>query len=377
MRLISEHGEKIVVLAIALMLSGQIVGQPVLLSFVQSGSMEPTLDRGDGFVALPPAVTGPPSEGDVIIYRANQLNGGGLTTHRVVDETSRGYITRGDANPFTDQSAGEPPVRQAQIVAVALQIGDDVVVIPHVGTGTAAVREVGNSVTSLLGVPFDQNSRPLWLGIAAAGLVFLLFGENTQRRQKRPSVSEQDTGVDSGWWNGSRKLVVLTGVVVISFATASMVLPLGPTEYRIVSAESDVSGPQVIPAGEAEKTTYRIPSGGILPTRYHIEPASEGVAIENGSGITQPGGKVNVSVTLSAPPETGSYRRYVAEHRYPVVVPVPVIDALYVLHPIVPVAVIDILISIPFVLLAHRMNASPRTRDSPGAESTGLLKLRS
>jgi signal peptidase len=78
----------------------------------------------------------------------------------------------------------------------------------------------------------------------------------------------------------------------------------------------------------------------------------------------------------TAPPETGSYRRYVAEHRYPILVPVPVIDALYMLHPIAPVVVIDILVSIPFVLLAHRMNASPRTRDSPGAESTGLFKFR-
>jgi len=86
---------------------------------------------------------------------------------------------------------------------------------------------------------------------------------------------------------------------------------------------------------------------------------------------------VNVSVTLSAPPEIGSYRRYVDEHRYPIVLPVPVIDALYALHPMVPIAAINILISVPFVLLARRVNTQTRFRDSPGAESTGLFKFRS
>jgi len=84
------------------MVLGQVLGQPVLLGFVTSESMEPTLETGDGFVAVPAALTGPVEEGDVVTFRAEEIQGGGLTTHRVVDETDRGYITRGDANPFTD-----------------------------------------------------------------------------------------------------------------------------------------------------------------------------------------------------------------------------------------------------------------------------------
>ncbi|KPN31210.1 signal peptidase I [Halolamina pelagica] len=133
-RLLTLGAEAALVLVVASLLLGQVLGTPVLLGYVETGSMEPTLEPGDGFVAVPAAVTGDVEEGDVIVFRAEELQGGGLTTHRVVGETERGYITRGDANPFTDQDGNEPPVKEGQIVAEALQIGGSVVVIPNLGT---------------------------------------------------------------------------------------------------------------------------------------------------------------------------------------------------------------------------------------------------
>ncbi|MFC6975369.1 signal peptidase I [Halomicroarcula sp. GCM10025709] len=113
----------VVVLFLVSMVVGQLLGQPVLLGYVTTGSMQPTLDPGDGFVAIPAALAGPVDEGDVVTFRAEEIQGGGLTTHRVVDRTDRGYVTRGDNNPFTDQDGGEPPVTDAQIVAVVWQPG--------------------------------------------------------------------------------------------------------------------------------------------------------------------------------------------------------------------------------------------------------------
>src|SRR6056297_3527746 len=121
-------------LFVILLLVGQLLGQPILLGYVATGSMEPTMDAGDGFVAIPSAVSGDVEEGDVVVFQARELHDGGLTTHRVVDETEGGYVTKGDANPFTDQDGGEPPVTDGQIVANALQIEGTVVTIPHLGT---------------------------------------------------------------------------------------------------------------------------------------------------------------------------------------------------------------------------------------------------
>jgi len=42
------------VLVVASLIVGQYLGQPVLLSYVETGSMQPVLSPGDGFIAIPP-----------------------------------------------------------------------------------------------------------------------------------------------------------------------------------------------------------------------------------------------------------------------------------------------------------------------------------
>lgn len=92
--------------------------------------MSPNLEPGDGFIAVPIQLAGPIEPGDVVAFDAKVLHGGGLTTHRVVDETAAGFITKGDANAVTDQDGSEPPVKRGQDVAVAYQFGGTVVSTP-------------------------------------------------------------------------------------------------------------------------------------------------------------------------------------------------------------------------------------------------------
>jgi len=40
-------------LVVVLLIVGQLLGQPILLGYVATGSMEPTMDAGDGFVSVP------------------------------------------------------------------------------------------------------------------------------------------------------------------------------------------------------------------------------------------------------------------------------------------------------------------------------------
>jgi signal peptidase len=92
-------GKNVLLTFLALLLLGlfigSILGQPVFVSYVETGSMSPTLDSGDGFVAVPTPFAGPIQKGDIIVFEAEKVQRGGLTTHRVVSETERGYITRG------------------------------------------------------------------------------------------------------------------------------------------------------------------------------------------------------------------------------------------------------------------------------------------
>src|SRR6056297_2022671 len=174
------------VLVLALVV-GALVGQPVLLSFVESGSMSPTIEEGDGMVAIPEQVAGDVEQGDVIVFQSQEIRGGELTTHRIVDETERGYITRGDANPFTDQDGGEPPVTDEQVHATAWQVDGQVVTIPHLGTVSTTIGRwvdgVSGAVTGALGVRTGVGST------SAAAALFVLsvlwYGVETVRDRRR------------------------------------------------------------------------------------------------------------------------------------------------------------------------------------------------
>ena len=351
-------------------IAGAALGQPVFLTYVETGSMEPTLEPEDGFVAIPAELAGPIDEGDVIVFEAETIQGGGLTTHRVVDETDRGFVTRGDANPFTDQDDDEPPVKETQVVAVAWQPGGSVLVIPHLGTaveGTQTVLgTVQRQIASLFGTRTVLGIRELAYLFFAVALAWYVVGEWRARHGKgRDRVTSRTTGVDTRLVMGALAAMLVVG------ATAAMVVPAGTQQYGVVSAEFTSESPNVIPMGESKSQRYAVENGGLLPVVTYLEPASEGVEVQPQELYVERRSVANATVTLHAPPETGYYRRFVVEHRYLAVLPRPMIQGLYEVHPWAPIIAIDALIAVPFYLVgvalvgSGRIRRRSRSRDLP------------
>lgn len=341
----------LVALLLVSVIAGQLLGQPVLLTYVETGSMSPTLEPGDAFIAIPPAIAGPVDTGDVIVFQATVLEGGGLTTHRVVDVRNGGYVTQGDANVGTDQEAGEPLVRDGQIVAVAWQVGGEVVVIPKIGLVAMAARSLISSLrgflAGILGRPGLLGSQGFAIGIFVIGVgayVIATWLEDDEdrryfRTRRRPGT------IDVGW------LIVALAIGVALIATLSMAFPLGAQQFEMVSAENDAPGPRVVKAGTSENLTYTVPGGGLLPVVVVLEPASDGLSVSPRQFYIRGGETANATVTVTAPDDIGYAPQYLREHRYIAVLPTPVVVWLYRLHPWVPILVIDALLAGGFILM--------------------------
>ena len=341
-------GLLLAIVAVSLLL-GSILGQPVLLGFVETGSMEPTLHPGDGFIAVPAALSDDIEEGDVIVFDAQQLNGGGLTTHRVVEVTDEGYVTKGDANPVRDQDGAEPPVQRNQIEATALQVGGEVVVIPNLGTVVIGVQDGISGIQRWLAIA--TGSRSL---LGTRGLAYLLFGTGIfayavsalyargQEREDRKRVRD-DGAIDT------RLLLVGLTVVLVLTATVGMTLGGGTQEFSVVSSTSDGPGPGVIPVGESENVTYTVPGSGVMPAVVFLEPGSDRVSVTPTELYVPGGERANATVTLNAPESTGDYYLSLTEYRYPGVLPRETIRSLYRVHPWLPILVIDTLLAIGFL----------------------------
>lgn len=344
------------VLLIVAMLLGQQLGQPIVLGFVVTGSMSPTLEPGDGFVALPPAVAGDIEQDDVVTFDARELQGGGLTTHRVVGETDEGYITQGDANPFTDQDGPEPPVQESQIASVALQFDGEVVVIPRIGTAAMALQSALTALIGALGsVPGLSGAADGDIGSIMTGLGVLILGYSiigdrftSDRNRKQRDRSARRTT--------SAVVVLLVILLLITIpATASMVIPSGTNDITIVSSQSPSENPTVVERGSSVEFEYTFTNDGILPRVAVIDPASTGVDIDNRVLAVSRGETATATATIHAPDETGAYIRSVSERQYVQLLPTSVILSLHNVHPYAAIAGINaviVLVVTPIYIVA-------------------------
>lgn len=352
----------VVLVALVSLVAGAVIGQPVLLSYVETGSMAPTVNAGDGFIAVPSILAGPPSEGDVVVYRAEQLQGGGLTTHRIVDRTDRGYVTKGDANPFTDQDGGEPPVTEGQIVAHALEIGGAVVVLPHLGTAVIAIQTgmitVQNWIAGLLGV--DLLLGPQGVGavlvVVGATLFVLSFvlGDGRSRTRTR-TVSRSET-LDV------RAVTLALLVVVLLPANVAMIVPGGVHEMN-VDGDTVTQSPD-ISAGDPIGWEYEISNRGFVPVVVVFESTDADVSVPQYRRTLAPGSSRTVSIAIDAPAPGERRTGTVREYHYLPFLPPSAIGWLHGRHPFLAWAVLNVVVAVPFVAVLRRVGTGGRIRPS-------------
>ncbi|MFB1065048.1 signal peptidase I [Natrinema sp. H-ect4] len=333
----------LIFLAVAALFFGQALGQPILLGYVETGSMEPKLEPGDGFIAVPTALTGPPESGDVVVFNAEELQGGGLTTHRVVDQTEVGYITQGDANAFTDQDGPEPPVSESQIVAKALQFNGEIVVIPNLGSGVLAIQGMISGIIAVfVGVPglgdlVNGELSPMALVVVGGLLIVVnLVADSLTGNRKRENHSRRRRG-----YYTSGMIFLIIAVVIIAPATASMVLGSGSSSLDIVSSESPNDNPLVVPEGETSTIEYQISNDGYIPMMTVLETDNQDISFSKSVVSLSPRSEETIGLTIQAPAETGAYSREVSQHRYLPFLPRSVILALHEIHPLLAVAAVD------------------------------------
>jgi signal peptidase len=109
----------------------QIAGLPSVV-IIRGKSMEPSLIEGD-IVFVVPKTPEKISMGEVVVfdYKGTSL------VHRVINTTYiegvRCFVTKGDANPSTDQEHGVPPLRPRDVKGVLFSLGGSPLTIPRVG----------------------------------------------------------------------------------------------------------------------------------------------------------------------------------------------------------------------------------------------------
>lgn len=341
------------ILLIALAGVSQLAGQPAIL-FVETESMSPTIETNDGFIAIPKVIADDPEPDDIVVFEAQEIGGGGITTHRVVDVTDDGrYVTKGDNNPFTDQSGDEPLVTESQIKSVVPQPLGSPIIIPNLGLVIQKISSVGdivgvNGVTPILAIT---------IGIII--LIYSLFkdpDDDTVRSRSKRRVKN----------NPIIFVITITLLLLIPF-NASMLISSGIYEYEILSSESPVQGnPNIVPPDTKTNVTYTMINNGYTPFVIYLESDSPGVEITENVHYVNPNSKKDTTIYITSPEDLGRSVKYIDTSWYIPVLPPFMINYLHKIQPILAYSFLNIALGgfstlISFILIG-RNNVKLRTR---------------
>ena len=320
--------QAVVVVALVVVFAGFVAGQPVLVAFVETGSMEPTLDPGDGFVAVPTPLAGGIGEGDVVTFRESD---GALTTHRVVGRTDGGFVTRGDANAFTDQQAGDRPVSRDRVVAVAWAPGGDVLVLPGVGGVTDGARGVIAVAARTVGLSGDP-SRLAAVAFVVAATAFvldeLLANADDGRRTTR-QIGRADGLAAEHVVGTAIALAVVASLATMLVASGTMAVPYDTVDPTEVGAGDDGG----IPVGETRTVPVTMSNGGVLPAVVVFDAPGDDATVVEETVVVGPRSNATTNVSITAPAEPGRYEATVSRSQYLGVLPAASIRVLHGVEP--------------------------------------------
>jgi signal peptidase len=300
-------------LVIGVLLIGSLLGaffdRPVFLSYAYSGSMSPTINKGDLFLINP--LDRNPDVGDVAVFKAN----GRWTVHRIVAITERGYITKGDNNVATDQQNGlYPLVRKEDVIGKVVEIGSHPLVVRRGGTFIESVRSRLTNVYSAV-------------VILIFGALLTFSGGGKRRRKRRRKFLKVHTGT----------LYTLVSVGIIAGFLFVTVSSWGTIAFTYSSTLAGGQREGWYLPGTSFKKNLSLENNAVYPFHYFIENGSDRFKILNGKSFDVSGrGSHTILLKVSVPEDTRIYREEVTVHSYPAILPGALVRALYKVNPYLP-----------------------------------------
>jgi signal peptidase len=282
------------ILFIAALFSG-LWDKPVLLTSVRSNSMYPLFQRGN-MLAINSLNTGEEIvPGDIVVFKAmeGELSSKGWIVHRVIggDKIS-GYITKGDANAYTDQSSsGGVPIQREWITGKVVMIGEQPLKIPFAGYLPLWMEKFQST-------PYAM---PLIVFFLAAIVGFSEIASNKKgKRRKRKGMELQ--------------LVYFLGGLTVSIIVAGTMLNVSQriiVPYQISESGSGVlmgSSVGVLEVGdEITRTISELENKGFFPFTATVTTTDHQMSFQQQLIQLKPGDHYEIEMKLTAT-EVGGYQ---------------------------------------------------------------------
>ena len=280
-------------------IAGYLLDRPVLLSYVTSESMSPTLEKGDLFI-INPLTKG--KVGDIVVFKLRDR----WTVHRIYAETEDGYITKGDNNIATDQQDNGKPIKREDIAGVVVTIFDKPLKIPIVGNYLQEISKQASNV---------------FVAVAVISLGCILMTRDssgkTNKKKKKVILVKYKT------------IYSVVSAVLITMFVISVVATWGTVSFNYVSTKAgNQQEGWYLPNSEfVRKITIK--NRGFYPTTFILSPKSDRITLDSSSFTLQGREERYVNVHVKVPSDTRVYYELIDVYAYPSMLPPDVIKSMW------------------------------------------------
>jgi len=320
--------------------------------------MVPVLGVGDLFLVDP---TAQPRAGDIVIYEPVTL-GASLIVHRVVGGDAAGFLTQGDANPATDQQAGEPPVPLERIRGRVVTLpGIGVAKVPGAGVAIIELQAQLRQLERSTGGGILQTLALAALGVGA--LLLLLPATHPSLRFARPRSPRQARA------EAALHIALPRGPTTRHVAFAAMASLLVSVVAGSLGAHEDVDMSLVVtdapPPGQARSAApgqgldrgLEVQALAFLPTTAVLEALSPAVHLTTPNGEVPPAGTTTLHVEEVAGAAPGLQRDQVRVWRYVTWLPPGLLLGLHAVMPGLPNLLLGFALVLAFAVWHHSLGA--------------------
>lgn len=310
--------------------AGFVLDRPILVSYVTSNSMYPTLKVGDLFFINPLSKGG---VGKIIVFKMN----GHWTVHRVYADVDGGYITKGDNNVATDQQNGfSKPVNASDIAGEVITLNGNPIKIPVIGLYIEKTSKILNVSSNLY----------LALVLLAVGSVLLTAkdGKRNKRSKKRVVVRY-------------KTLYTAVSAITLAVLLIAIVSFWGQIGFSYASTLAGGQRDGWYLPNSKFKRNVTLTNNGILPVVYMLKPAGSRISLSETTFTLYGKEKKEVSAVVRVPSETRIYYERIDVFSYPLIFPENALLRMAEINPYLPLTVFSAEFTLVLVLLYYVMGA--------------------
>ncbi|HHY81610.1 MAG TPA: signal peptidase I [Clostridiales bacterium] len=260
-------------------LSSAIWKKPVLFVSVRSNSMYPLFQRSDVLLIKNLTKNEKVNIGDIIVFKSedNSLASQGWIVHRIIEGNDKtGYITKGDANEYTDQDNGRAnPIKRENIAAKVITINRLPIKIPLIG------------YLSLWMEKFQKN--PYAMPIIAV-ILAVIIGINellSSKKGKKKRKTKLNMDMHLLYFFGGLTLSMIIGASMLA-SSQRIIIP-----YEISADSQGVimgSNVGIVKVGERiEKPLIELSNRGFFPFISTITTKDEQITFSHSLVLMKPG----------------------------------------------------------------------------------------